>query len=205
MVPLNRQKSKLNIKVAEKAFEKKEPAQKNEKKINELANEIDKHASKQLQKQIDSLSVSKKNGIPQISTDISKKMSKKFVDENISLIKSLDKRFFDDIEAVISESVKIGRSTKATAKLLQERYHVSKSRAELIAVDQISKLNGLITQQKQQEIGIKKYEWGTAGDERVRPTHRQNDGKTFSWSKPPKTGHPGQDIRCRCVALPIFD
>jgi len=197
-------KNTLKVKNAQKAFEKKHPIQKEEKKLEKIISNMNMHVIKELENQTKTIPKKEKKQIPAIQVELSKNLSKTFIDENVSLIKSLDKRFFDDIEQVVSESVKIGRSTEVTAKLLQERYQVSKSRAKLIARDQISKLNGLITQEKQQDLGIKKYEWATAGDERVRATHRRNDGKTFSWSKPPATGHPGQDIQCRCVALPVF-
>jgi len=39
----------------------------------------------------------------------------------------------------------------------------------------------------------------------VRPTHAQNHGGRFYWNKPPATGHPGEDILCRCVAMAIID
>ncbi|MBI1274754.1 hypothetical protein GC177_02135 [bacterium] len=44
------------------------------------------------------------------------------------------------------------------------------------------------------------YIWHTAGDTHVRPEHAANDGKIFAWSKPPKTGHPGEAAGCRCWA-----
>ena len=54
-------------------------------------------------------------------------------------------------------------------------------------------------------MGISEYRWGTAGDERVRETHEANDGKVFRWDTPPaETGHPGNDVQCRCTARPII-
>ena len=44
------------------------------------------------------------------------------------------------------------------------------------------------------------YIWRTQGDNKVRPSHRANDGKIFSWDDPPPTGHPGEDFGCRCFA-----
>lgn len=46
------------------------------------------------------------------------------------------------------------------------------------------------------------YVWRTEGDEKVRPSHRANDGHIFSWDDPPETGHPGVDYNCRCQAIP---
>ena len=46
--------------------------------------------------------------------------------------------------------------------------------------------------------------FGTSEDERVRPTHQNNNGETYSWDNPPfETGNPGDDIQCRCTAEPV--
>lgn len=87
---------------------------------------------------------------------------------------------------------------------LLERGGVSESRAELIARDQTLKLNGAINQAHQRSVGVEAYIWSTSGDERVRDSHADLDGKTFAWSAPPEPGHPGEDFQCRCVALPII-
>jgi hypothetical protein len=48
------------------------------------------------------------------------------------------------------------------------------------------------------------YIWRTAGDDKVRASHAANDGKIIAWDNPPTTGHPGEDINCRCVAEPYY-
>lgn len=56
------------------------------------------------------------------------------------------------------------------------------------------------------EAGVTdRYVWRTQRDERVRPSHRMNDGRIFSWSVPPDTGHPGEDYNWRCEAVPYVD
>lgn len=47
-----------------------------------------------------------------------------------------------------------------------------------------------------------RYVWRTRRDEKVRKTHRMNDGRIFSWDDPPETGHPGEAENCRCEAIP---
>lgn len=47
-----------------------------------------------------------------------------------------------------------------------------------------------------------RYVWRTRRDERVRASHRANDGRIFDWDDPPATGHPGEDYGCRCRAVP---
>ena len=50
------------------------------------------------------------------------------------------------------------------------------------------------------QVGVDaSYIWRTSMDERVRTTHEENNGKTFAWASPPlATGHPGNDVQCRC-------
>ena len=44
------------------------------------------------------------------------------------------------------------------------------------------------------------YIWRTVGDGKVRSSHAERDGKTFSWAHPPEGGHPGEAPNCRCWA-----
>ncbi len=44
------------------------------------------------------------------------------------------------------------------------------------------------------------YIWRTVGDSKVRSSHAERDGKTFSWDAPPEGGHPGEAYNCRCRA-----
>lgn len=47
-----------------------------------------------------------------------------------------------------------------------------------------------------------RYVWRTRHDPKVRPTHRENEGRIFSWDHPPETGNPGEEPNCRCEAIP---
>lgn len=92
---------------------------------------------------------------------------------------------------------------------LKERLNMSKRRARLIAINEVSNAVSRAHEETQTELGITQYTWYSAGDKRVREKHRERHGKLFLWSKPPKEekidGHPGRPIRCRCVALPLID
>lgn len=52
-----------------------------------------------------------------------------------------------------------------------------------------------------QATRTEEYVWRTEQDEKVRLTHRANDGHLFRWDDPPVTGHPGDDYNCRCTAI----
>ena len=129
-----------------------------------------------------------------------------FSRQNIQLINSIPEDTLDQITGEIERGLQEGKRFKDVSKEIQKRFNITKRRANLISRDQITKLNSSLTRLKQESAGITQYIWQTAGDERVRPTHRANNGKKFNWDKPPeKTGHPGTDINCRCVAIPVME
>ena len=57
---------------------------------------------------------------------------------------------------------------------------------------------------QQTNLGIEKYQWSSSGDGRVRPSHRQFDGKIYTWAEGSPEGHPGDPIMCRCVANAVL-
>jgi len=125
--------------------------------------------------------------------------------ENISLIKSIPEEYFKKIESIVFTGTTQGRNSQSMIKQIKDLNKSTTKRAKLIARDQSSKLNSALNQKRQQNLGIEEYIWRTAGDGRVRPDHDSKNGKVFRWDKPPAdTGHPGQDIQCRCVAQPII-
>lgn len=130
--------------------------------------------------------------------------------ENVALIESIPAQFFAEIETTVKDAVQSGRLTRDVMKDLQGRYGVSKSRAELIARDQIGKLNGQLTEQRQTSLGITEYIWSTSKDRRVRDMHADLEGTVQRWDDPPVTNengdrnHPGGDYQCRCVSVPIL-
>jgi len=147
-----------------------------------------------------------------------------FVSENVSLIKGLTDEYIKKINFAITNGFKQGVTSQELAKQLTK---INKTfttyRTNLIARDQINKLNGQLTAKRQTDAGVDWYIWRTARDERVRPNHKVMDGKLCKWSDPTvysddggKTWksrssiggvllHPGQDIQCRCFSEPYFE
>lgn len=131
------------------------------------------------------------------------------IKENVGYITTIAADYLDDVEKIVREGVNSGITAKQMQKQLVERVKVTERRAQFIAVDQTGSILGQMTAERHQSIGIDKFQWDTSGDERVRDSHRELDGKIFSYDAPPTVGGrkvlPGEDYRCRCVAIPIFD
>jgi SPP1 gp7 family putative phage head morphogenesis protein len=131
---------------------------------------------------------------------------KLFSSQNAQLIKSIPEQELERVAGEIERGLQEGSRFTDITKEIQKSFGITHRRAKLIARDQTTKLNASLTKLRQQEVGVEEYIWQTSGDERVRPTHRENDGKKFRWDDPPKkTGHPGHDVNCRCVARPVLD
>jgi SPP1 gp7 family putative phage head morphogenesis protein len=148
-------------------------------------------------------------GIP--TTDIgTTALIDQFRDRNVSLIKSLAGQQLNQIESLLEAADSEAVRVEVLRGRIQSSFGVTKSKADLLARDQVLKLNGQLTQTRQQNAGITQYIWRTSGDERVRESHSALDGTVQAWASPPvisddgRTGHPGDDYQCRCTADPIL-
>ena len=137
------------------------------------------------------------------------KIKQIWVNQNIELIHSIDRRTLESIRYTLSENVIRAVDRKILIEELVENIThmagVNERRAALIACDQVGKLNSQLAQYEQANQGVNSYIWVTMGDSRVRPAHREREGKRFYWNNPPSDGHPGWAVRCRCSASPCYD
>lgn len=133
-----------------------------------------------------------------------------FRQENLAKISSLATDEIDTLEGMLDDAETTGMRPEELRDLIEERFDVTRSKADLLARDQVLKLNAKITEARQTQSGISKYIWSTSGDDRVRPMHDDLDGSEQSWDDPPvtnddgDTNHPGEDYQCRCVAIPVI-
>lgn len=134
----------------------------------------------------------------------------KWVEENVALIKTIPEDTLEKMRDIVYDGFANGKTTTRMTKDIQRVYGISRRRAEFIARDQTAKLNGQIQKAQQQDAGIEEYIWMTTGDERVRKSHKELNGKKFNWNEPPENSdgracHPGQDYGCRCIGRPVFN
>jgi SPP1 gp7 family putative phage head morphogenesis protein len=184
----------------------------------EYAGQADLHNKKQLSKVFAStLGVDLVADNPAIDKAI-----RGFIIQNTDFITNVNQEFLRETQRVITTGFRQGLRAEEISKQLigtgkfqgqVSRFKKAKTRANLIARDQISKLNGKLNEERQKAVGINKFVWVTALDERVRTDHRL-DGEIFNWNSPiskngrvkPNGGlNPGEDINCRCYADPVFE
>lgn len=135
----------------------------------------------------------------------------RFRDENVKLIKSLADEKVTRVRDILTDAGP-GTRVEEIAKSLREMGDVTRSRAELIARDQVLKLNAEVTEVRHKAAGIEEFVWSTSRDERVRPDHKALEGQRYRYDDPPivdrrrgTRGLPGAgSVQCRCVAVPII-
>lgn len=111
----------------------------------------------------------------------------------------------------VSENVESGFRAENLIETIQAEKQVTYNKAKFLARQETSLMVSKYRQIRYEEVGIDKYIWSTSHDGRVRPDHRELQGKVFSFSNPPVTDHhtmarnnPGEDFNCRCVAIPVI-
>jgi len=147
-------------------------------------------------------------------------------EKNVDLISSVPQNYLKAVQDLVTQNFITGSKTEGglqadiLTKLRKDIRAIgpkAKRRAKLIARDQTSKLNAVLTKVRQTNLGIEEYIWSNSQDSRVRgnpgglypnvPATRNHwirEGKVFRWDSPPPDGHPGEPINCRCVAIPVI-
>lgn len=134
----------------------------------------------------------------------------------------------DDLKKIISkdvyDSVMRGDALSIVRKkILESTNDYTKKKAQFIARDQVSKLNGSINKIQQKSVGINLYVWNAVGDARTRDSHSKLNGVICSWDDPTIyykvegntlvkhkrlanmfIGNPSDDYQCRCFGLPFI-
>ena len=127
-------------------------------------------------------------------------------ENNVRLIRTVPPRLHDALIRRFAQSFgEAPFDRSALAGILRQEFGSSGYNLRRLARDQVSKGIGNLTQIRHQQLGIRQYHWRTSEDERVRPTHVALNGTLQEWAMPPPgTGHPGNDIQCRCTAQAVI-
>ncbi len=167
-------------------------------RIGLIAQQVDSVSKSEFRKQVRAAyGIDILRGEPQLADLLSA-----WTEENASLIKSVPERITQQLLSEFTTAFTSGTSLRDLTKIVKDKTGLADNRAELIARDQIGKLTGRLDRMRQESVGVQEYIWRTSQDERVRPTHRVRNGKTYRWDS--KDIKPGEEIRCRCTSEPVF-
>lgn len=131
--------------------------------------------------------------------------------ENVGLIRSIPARYLEQVDGIVMRSYAKGADLQAMVREIKALYPKAKHRAVLIARDQASKANAVVTRARQLELGIVEAVWmhSHAGRE-PRPTHVAANGKHYKVadgfydSAVKRNVFPGELINCRCTGRSVL-
>ena len=148
---------------------------------------------------------------PKLTTEITDRIAEEW-GENLDLyIKDWTKENILKLRDEVSRNTYDGQRAENLVKLIQKNFKTSKNKAKFLARQETSLLMSKYQEQRYRSLGLEKYVWSTAGDERVRDEHKELNGKVIEWANPPITddkgnrNHAGEDYGCRCIAVPIVE
>lgn len=142
---------------------------------------------------------------------------RRYMDDQVGLITSLPLHAAKRIQNMVLENLKTGKyRSKGLARIIEETWGVSKSKAQLIARTEISRMSTGLERARSESIGLDWYIWRSTKDIRLRESHKFMDGVVIKWSDPPNPEklsgknkpygayHAGSTFNCRCYADPII-
>ena len=137
------------------------------------------------------------------------------VDTNIALITSIPAQYYPRLKDELYDNIDSAERWETLVDRMKDGVdgvnNLADYRVRLIARDQTSKMASAFNEARSASVGITQYTWQTAGDERVRPAHEDNDGEVFSFDEGAvidedgTMGNPGDAVNCRCVAIPYVE
>ena len=127
-------------------------------------------------------------------------------EDNVRLVKTIPERLHNDLLSQMRTTFAERPFDRAALEsVLRTEFKSSGYNLRRLTRDQTKKGIMGLTQARHRQLGIVEYRWATQRDERVRPTHATKDAQIYRWDTPPEdTGHPGNDVQCRCEARPII-
>ena len=126
---------------------------------------------------------------------------------DFAALKGITDEMSKQIARVLVEAIEQGLGTAAIAKLINDRVDkIGKTRSKLLARTEVIRAYNVSTINEfkilAQQLGIEpQYQWITAGDSRVRPTHAERNRVVYDEKRAYSLiGEPN----CRCALKPYF-
>jgi SPP1 gp7 family putative phage head morphogenesis protein len=164
-----------------------------------------------LNKQLYKTALNDVSVIPEFTEQMKKNIAKDYSNNLNLYIKNFTEEETLKLRDLVYKNTFEGCRAESLVEIIQQRYSVTKSKAQFLAKQETSLLVSKFRQQRYQDCGLNEYEWSGANDERERPDHKALNGLIFTWDNPPitdkRTGarnNPGEDYGCRCIAKPVI-
>jgi SPP1 gp7 family putative phage head morphogenesis protein len=128
-----------------------------------------------------------------------------WIEDNVNRIVTIPRSLLGDMKTLTQKGFYEGKTINRIIWDIQEKYEMTRRHARLIARDQTGKLYGKLAKSQQEDAGIDEYIWSGVMDNRERESHVDREGDRYRWGELGESHEPGQEIQCRCIAVPVFN
>jgi SPP1 gp7 family putative phage head morphogenesis protein len=140
-------------------------------------------------------------------------ISDNFIKTNMEMLEAAGKEYISGISEAAMDTFLNGGSMQDLTDAMTEYTNGDVAKAEFWATDQMGDAYASYTDELHNEAGIDNFIWRTCGDNAVRDSHAELEGRTFTRARgvpegtlsKPGAKLPGQDYRCRCTMEPTLD
>lgn len=149
--------------------------------------------------------------IKRVDSEVIKQFKDEYLKTTALPINNMEQRAVERLrKKLLPLVVEEGYTQDDLAQVIETEFGMTQRHAEFLARQETKIIKSKIIRDRAVNLGHTRYIWQTAGDQRVRDTHRVLNGKIFDFNNPPiidelgNRGNPGQDYRCRCIARIIL-
>jgi SPP1 gp7 family putative phage head morphogenesis protein len=161
--------------------------------------------------QVQTINAMKAIGVPYTLTHGQREVISREYTDNMKLyIKGWAEEHIKTLRKEVQKNALQGYRFDQLKDMIEYRYGTSKAKAEFLARQETSLFMAKFRQQRFTQAGVNFYKWYTVGDHKVRPDHKELNGRIFKFGDPPivdrskgRRGEPGEDYNCRCIARAI--
>lgn len=175
------------------------------------ADELSRSTLRDLHKQFEKLTPEDLHIPVEMNAEMEEKVRKDYT-ENIHLnINNLSQEMTERLRYRVEQAVGQGMRASDLKEILMAEYGISKNRAKFIARQDTSLFVAKYREVRYRDANILLYQWSTSNDSKVRPSHKELNGRIFRFDDPPiidqatgERGNPGETYNCRCVAIAVY-
>ena len=150
--------------------------------------------------------------VPTITDEQRAALKAQYVDDVSISVKNFTVAQTEKLRAMVEENLFTGLAdNKSLVQAIVDEFVVTENKARFLSKQESSLFTAKYREIIAKEAGIIRYRWSDSGDGRVRPIHKELNGKIFYWDDPPITNekgdrnNPGEDFGCRCISIYVID
>ena len=149
--------------------------------------------------------------IKRVDSEVIKQFKDEYLKTTSLPINNMEQRAIERLRKKLLPLVmEEGYTQDDLSQVIQNEFGMTKRHADFLARQETKLIKSKMIKDRAVNTGHTRYIWQTAGDQRVRDTHRALNGKIFDFNNPPiidelgNRGNPGEDYNCYSYDTEVY-